>query len=546
MAWQCTAVAAALWQYGGDADNNKKAHSPWGWRAKKAIGHGRNPIVFLRKKTDNNDYKKQQQQQKGPVGVWKDRALTKRRKEGPLLKKNCGAAVLVVRARACATKAYADKKKNKKKGQKAACMGGRLAGEAGAHRPFFSLSPAPHGQPPSKKVGCRGKGVKGRLGTHPLQTTTATARTRRTTRLFLSLKKRNKKTKELAKEDHEQKDRTRRLRQPGKKKQEQNKGKHTRHARRREHGEARRVARGQGANFRAPRPVERPAPAERPVPTAPTHDARPGATASTRPRERQTGATVHRRVGADAHHHHSAARRVSTPAAHVHVPRAPSAASVTAAAAAIDESVSHGGAGTGGGGTHPAHANGAPHAYPPASPRLSPSQRGPARPPHWRAPMAVPDAAATSAEDEGEQMCVRALEEAQARIVAEREEIARIEVLLADINEMRAGDGPDAEAFDDEDVREVEAEIAARQQVLKAMEVDLAARIDKYETEVSVVANAIRKRASVLKTAEHRTRVLSENPRLMTFFAHKQRDLIEIRKNLYDALAQDPPSAPSP
>lgn len=143
MAWQCTAVAAALWQYGGDADNNKKAHSPWGWRAKKAIGHGRNPIVFLRKKTDNNDYKKQQQQQKGPWGLGRSRARTKRRKEGPLLKKKLWAAVLVVRARACATKAYADKKKNKKKGQKAACMGGRLAGEAGAHRPFFSLSPAP-------------------------------------------------------------------------------------------------------------------------------------------------------------------------------------------------------------------------------------------------------------------------------------------------------------------------------------------------------------------------------------------------------------------
>lgn len=158
----------------------------------------------------------------------------------------------------------------------------------------------------------------------------------------------------------------------------------------------------------------------------------------------------------------------------------------------------------------------------------------------------MPDAAATSAEDEGEQMCVRALEEAQARIVAEREEIARIEVLLTDINEMRAGGGPDAEAFDDEDVREVEAEIAARQRVLKAMEVDLAARIDKYETEVSVVANAIRKRASVLKTAEQRTRVLTENPRLMTFFAHKQRDLIEIRKNLYDALAQEAPSAATP
>lgn len=195
--------------------------------------------------------------------------------------------------------------------------------------------------------------------------------------------------------------------------------------------------------FRAPRPVERPRPPQRPVPTAPTHDARPRRNSVDTPagtpdwRDRTPTPS-----GADAHHHHSAARRVSTPAAHVHVPRAPSAASVTAAAAAIDESVSHGGAGTGGGGTHPAHANGAPHAYPPASPRLSPSQRGPARPPHWRAPMAVPDAAATSAEDEGEQMCVRALEEAQARIVAEREEIARIEVLLADINEMRAGDGP--------------------------------------------------------------------------------------------------------
>lgn len=150
----------------------------------------------------------------------------------------------------------------------------------------------------------------------------------------------------------------------------------------------------------------------------------------------------------------------------------------------------------------------------------------------------APDAAAAAAEDEGEQMCVRALEEAQARIVAEREEIGRIEALLHEINKTRASDGPDADAFEEEDVREVEAEIAARQDVLKAMEADLEARLVKYETEVSVVANAIRKRASVLKAAEQRTRVLSENPRLMTFFAHKQNDLIEIRKSLYTALAE--------
>ncbi|AGO84132.1 hypothetical protein psal_cds_414 [Pandoravirus salinus] len=279
--------------------------------------------------------------------------------------------------------------------------------------------------------------------------------------------------------------------------------------------------------FRAPLPVDRPLPPQRPVPPT-AHDARrrrnsvdtPAGTPDWRSRAPTPS-------GADTHR--SAARRVSTPAAHAHAVRAPSAASVTAAAAAVDEGVGRSGR----------------DAYPPASPRLSPlAQHGPARPHHRRAPMAVPDAAATSAEDEGEQMCVRALEEAQARIVTEREEIARIEVLLADINEVRAGDGPDAEAFDEEDVREVEAEIAARRQVLKAMETDLAVRIDKYESEVSVVANAIRKRASVLKTAEHRTRVLSENPRLMTFFAHKQKDLIEIRKSLYDALAQDPPSAP--
>jgi hypothetical protein len=154
----------------------------------------------------------------------------------------------------------------------------------------------------------------------------------------------------------------------------------------------------------------------------------------------------------------------------------------------------------------------------------------------------VPDAAATSAEDEGEQMCVRALEEAQARIVAERDEIGRIQALLRDINEMRSSDGPDAQAFDDEDVREVESEITARQSALAIMEADLDARIHKYETEVSVVANAIRKRASVLSTAEHQSRVLSENPRLMDFFAHKQKDLIQIRKGLYEALAEDPPS----
>nr|UMO78764.1 type I hlyD superfamily incomplete domain containing protein [Pandoravirus belohorizontensis] len=293
--------------------------------------------------------------------------------------------------------------------------------------------------------------------------------------------------------------------------------------------------------FRAPHRVERSRPPQRPPPTAP--DARRQRRNSvdapaTTPDWRERGPASPSGGGA----HHSAARRVSTPAAHAHAPRAPSAASVTAAAAGVDD-----GAATTAGGVHPARVGGALHAYPPASPRLtSQQQQALARSLPRRAPATMPDAAATSAEDEGEQMCVRALEEAQARIVAEREEIARIEVLLTDINEMRAGGGPDAEAFDDEDVREVEAEIAARQRVLKAMEVDLAARIDKYETEVSVVANAIRKRASVLKTAEQRTRVLTENPRLMTFFAHKQRDLIEIRKNLYDALAQEAPSAATP
>ncbi|BCU03753.1 hypothetical protein [Pandoravirus japonicus] len=301
--------------------------------------------------------------------------------------------------------------------------------------------------------------------------------------------------------------------------------------------------------FRVPQPVERGRPPQRPPPTAP--DARrqrrnsvdaPATTPDWRGR-----APASPSGGGGAHH--GAVRRVSTPAAHAHAPRAPSAASVTAAAAAIDGGGARrdADAAASAGGAQPTRAGGASHPYPPASPRLTPQQQqGLARSFPRRAPATMPDAAATSAEDEGEQMCVRALEEAQARIVAEREEIARIEVLLADINEMRAGGGPDAEAFDDEDVREVEAEIVARQQVLKAMEVDLAARIDKYETEVSVVANAIRKRASVLKTAEQRTRVLTENPRLMTFFAHKQRDLIEIRKNLYDALAQEAPSAATP
>ncbi|AVK75953.1 SMC N incomplete domain containing protein [Pandoravirus neocaledonia] len=224
-----------------------------------------------------------------------------------------------------------------------------------------------------------------------------------------------------------------------------------------------------------------------------------------------------------------ATRRVSTPVAHAHPPRVPTAASVTAAAA-VDAG-------------RPYPASPRPHQAP--SPRAAPPT------PVMRAgggggnrvqgtPVAAmaPDAAATAAEDEGEQMCVRALEEAQARIVAEREEIGRIEALLHEINKTRASDGPDADAFEEEDVREVEAEIATRQDVLRAMETDLEARLTKYETEVSVVANAIRKRASVLKAAEQRTRVLSENPRLMNFFAHKQNDLIEIRKSLYTALAE--------
>lgn len=247
MAWQCTAVAAALWQYGGDADNNKKAHSPWGWRAKKAIGHGRNPIVFLRKKTDNNDYKKQQQQQKGPWGFGKEQGAHKKEERGPPPEKKIVGPPCWLCAPARAPQRHMPiKRKTKRKDKRLRAWGVGLPARRARTGLFSLCRRRRHGQPPSKKVGCRGKGVKGRLGTHPLQTTTATARTRRTTRLFLSLKKRNKKTKELAKEDHEQKDRTRRLRQPGKKKQEQNKGKHTRHARRREHGEARRVARGQG------------------------------------------------------------------------------------------------------------------------------------------------------------------------------------------------------------------------------------------------------------------------------------------------------------
>lgn len=274
--------------------------------------------------------------------------------------------------------------------------------------------------------------------------------------------------------------------------------------------------------FRVPRPVE-PGPRNAAQQQQQQHD-----TARRRNSVDAVGSTTpnwRARSGAARQATLHAVRRVSTPVAHAHPPRAPTAASVTAAAA-IDAG-------------RPYPASPRPHQVPLPAQRAAPPTPAMRTGPHMGqgTPMA-PDAAATAAEDEGEQMCVRALEEAQARIVAEREEIGRIEALLREINKTRASDGPDADAFEEEDVREVEAEIVARQDVLKAMEADLEARLVKYETEVSVVANAIRKRASVLKAAEQRTRVLSENPRLMNFFAHKQNDLIEIRKSLYTALAE--------
>ncbi|AVK77015.1 SMC N incomplete domain containing protein [Pandoravirus macleodensis] len=287
------------------------------------------------------------------------------------------------------------------------------------------------------------------------------------------------------------------------------------------------TSQGEG-EFRAPRPVE---PGPRNITQQQQQQQQQQDTARRRNSVDNVGSATpdwRARSGAARQMTLHAVRRVSTPVAHVHPPRAPTAASVTAAAA-IDAG-------------RPYPASPRPHQVPSPAQRAAPPtpvmRTGPHRGQGTPVATMAPDAAATAAEDEGEQMCVRALEEAQARIVAEREEIGRIEALLHEINKTRASDGPDADAFEEEDVREVEAEIAARQDVLKAMEADLEARLVKYETEVSVVANAIRKRASVLKAAEQRTRVLSENPRLMTFFAHKQNDLIEIRKSLYTALAE--------
>jgi len=123
--------------------------------------------------------------------------------------------------------------------------------------------------------------------------------------------------------------------------------------------------------------------------------------------------------------------------------------------------------------------------------------------------------------------------DAERRAAAERRRAAALQALL-----QRAAAAPGA--FDDEDRRAIQAEIAAREAAALQVETEMAQRAAarrEKETVLLKLQQVLQQRVRLLDEADAESGVLSEHAELLRFFADKQLTLTKLLQEKLRALA---------
>lgn len=112
-----------------------------------------------------------------------------------------------------------------------------------------------------------------------------------------------------------------------------------------------------------------------------------------------------------------------------------------------------------------------------------------------------------------------------------REDIARDEHNLAELDKLARAVSEHPDAFDDDDAKNIKAAILKTRQRLRAMQEDLERRSKSYETTIVAFRRALETREALLEQFDD---VLSQNPDLMEALATKQATLTQTLETMRD------------